>query len=262
MQNLPDAVYKLLEVKCGQEHCELVWMIGGHGEQVELTLRWLPRGSKWEDPFVTPVNIPNCDIKHKSPGCRKRDINRRKWFNVKKNSIATVTEDCTNNLVKDESPISQCTLEHSGESDSHDPKCMSAISEAEHSTSDLSEVSHDQSMISQADPDTDQNNSTSECDLEIVDKENYVFRLFKKAFNDTKNSVITAQSIDDRFYQYHYDKDRTEPICELLRKYCLEVCEAKLYLPLRDNILECRSSPWHDYLICLHEFAKNDFEMG
>lgn len=252
IQGLPEIVYQLLKRKCEDEDYDLIWNIGGHGQQTELSLKWLPKGSQWEDPFVPPVT---CAPKHKSPGCIRRDINRKKWFNVDKNSVAVNTEDTEDNNLGENVFVqtfndtpSSTHVQTSGE----EQQQSAVTTEA----SQTSQVSHDQTGDTKTDP-------SDKCEpivaTDDLNKETYTFNLFKKGANNPIHSVITALSIDNRYYQYHYEPARSEPRCVLLERFGVETSAAAILFNLCEDILPSKTPPLHDYFISLHEFAKNDF---
>ena len=232
MQGLPEVVYRLLVDKTKANDCELIWNIGGHGQQVELTLKWLPRGSHWEDPFiVTPQ-------RHKSPGCRKRDNNRYKWYNVKRNSVAVSTElgDCDfDNSENEDNPVS-APLDTTGEpKNSTESSVNPAVDTTGHTSSQPEhsvEISHnncvqqdnvhshtDTSKQNHASIHNNEPNSISENtdNTSILNKDEYIFNTFAKAVNDPTTSTILAKSVDYRIYRYHYDQSRVGHACELLK---------------------------------------------
>ena len=88
--NVPDYVYQLLVKQRMDKACELICMVGGHGRQVELVMKWFPRGSKWVEPFTEKSET---SVRQKSKACRRRDTNRRKWYNVNRNSKQVETSD-------------------------------------------------------------------------------------------------------------------------------------------------------------------------
>ena len=83
---LPDFIYQLLVSKSVERDTKLEYKFCGVGDSVEVTLRWTARGSKWEQPFGSKG-------KYKSPASRQRDMNRKKWLTVNKNSVAVSTDD-------------------------------------------------------------------------------------------------------------------------------------------------------------------------
>ncbi len=89
MLGLPDIVYHLLCSESMDRECKLEYNINGIGENMELTLRWSKRGSKWEQPFS------DRSTKYKSPAAanRRRDNNRKKQQNVERNSKSVGTND-------------------------------------------------------------------------------------------------------------------------------------------------------------------------
>ncbi len=82
---LPDFIYQLLESKSVEKETKLEYKFCGVGDSVEVTLRWTAKGSMWEQPFSSKG-------KYKSPASVKRDINRKKWMTVNKNSKAVSTD--------------------------------------------------------------------------------------------------------------------------------------------------------------------------
>lgn len=263
MLGLPAVVYQTLVEQSKAEGSYLIWTIGGHGPQVEVTLKWLPKGSKWEDPHVPPETI--LTTKHKSPGCRRRDITRKKWYNVNKNSVAVSTCDFDNNTSSDdmrpngeETPISASNQSNDPSGESVDMSEGGSI-EAQQPSS----ITHDQQEetsdhITEIDLNMNQNKNTIES-ATVLSKENYKFELFKKAVNDQNESVLYVLSIDNRIYNYYYGSNRTGPVCVLLERFCTESLQARISVNLSKDILENREPPFHDYLVCLHEFAKKDF---
>ena len=87
---LPDFVYRLLLSKSEDVHSKLDFNINGTGDNIEITLRWTKWGSRWEDPFDCRAT------KYKSFSNRKRDSNRRKMFNVERNSKSVSTDNIDN----------------------------------------------------------------------------------------------------------------------------------------------------------------------
>ena len=87
---LPDFVYRLLLSKSEDVHSKLDFNINGTGDNIEITLRWRKWGSRWEDPFDCRAT------KYKSFSNRKRDSNRRKMFNVERNSKSVSTDNIDN----------------------------------------------------------------------------------------------------------------------------------------------------------------------
>lgn len=261
MLGLPDIVYQVIMQKSTQENCELVWTLGGHNDQTELVLRWMPKGSVWEDPFMVTTSLQ----KHKSPACRRRDFNRKRWHNVSKNSVASGTEDISDFQTCKDIPIGTPT--HSTGNNQHDRNEVNSQLE----TSLVSDPFDTESNDSQQTQEGKQSKTDTQLDeglcmttgdsSKVIDKDNYEFVLFKRAINDEESCTLSALSIDNRVYQYHYGESRVGPVCILLRIFSVDVLEAKMQLDKGTDILKMKHPPWHDHLIHLHEFAKLDFEM-
>lgn len=83
---LPDSVLDILIKQKNAEGVELVWNIGGCGNQVEVNLIWRPvRGTRWGG--------NNVNQKYKSPKNFRRDYYRLKRRLVELNSVCVGTDD-------------------------------------------------------------------------------------------------------------------------------------------------------------------------
>ncbi len=83
---LPDFIYQLLVSKSVEKDTKLEYKFCGIGDSIEVTLRWTARGSRWDQPFGGKA-------KYKSPASKQRDMNRKKWLTVNKNSVGISTDD-------------------------------------------------------------------------------------------------------------------------------------------------------------------------
>ena len=92
---LPDYVYQLLVSKSMEKDQIMEVDICDRNEGTELVLKWVTKGSKWETHRLDGYR------KYKSPGHIRRDINRRKQYNVRMNSKYVSTDDnCDKQKVK------------------------------------------------------------------------------------------------------------------------------------------------------------------
>ena len=176
--------------------CELIWNIAGHGDQVELTLKWLPRGSKWENPFAEEPIISH---KKKSSSCRKRDANRKKWFIVRKNSKEVSTEDLDNNNEETSSEGTACPIsapEHNtGELHAMHDKKQAGASEPDHEQIKAPFIDTD-SLDTQNNLSGTNNNDTGLKHDNMLESKCNDFILFKKATVDRWKSCVFVRTVD------------------------------------------------------------------
>ena len=209
--NMPDFVYQLLVKQSMDKDCELIWTVGGHGKQVELVMKWLPRGSKWEEPFADKEETT---VRRKSKACRRRDANRRKWFNVNRNSKEVGTSDCESEI----RPENHRETVNVGMSTPERASTMDISCEAGVVDPDPAVVTHDQTgvceveqpavvMLDQTSDTPTQDSQQSQDSIDSQDSEDNCevnkenFHLFVRAIKDDDTNSIYALTKEGWIYK-------------------------------------------------------------
>ena len=267
--NMPDYVYQLVVKQSMYKDCELIWTVGGHGRQVELVMKWFPRGSKWEEPFTEKSET---SVRQKSKACIRRDTNRRKWYNVNRNSKHVETSDgeCDNpqetETVGMSTPLRASTMDVSCETGvvdpdpavvTHDQTCQTGVCEVEQpAVVMLDQTSDTQTQDSQQSHDNTSDNPDPDYDCELNKND---FHLFVRAIKDDDTNCIYALTKEGWIYKCDMSDTCQGERCSLLPRLEKESLTIGFLIRLSPNILETLQPPLLEYLVQLHSLACDDF---